>query len=281
MTVPDTVRPTPDTTGQGSWPKRRAVLIRIWAGLLTLQVLLMAQGIAVLLLGDVDPGMRFVAATSTVFKILSLGGAAWVLWSAGRSVSAYWMIAVGQLAWAASDLLAPQVDGNPPLLDLANVVIFYGPLVALRPRRKELLRPQFQPRALTVAVAATGSCALMTFAWHLATASRSDELSFDAVGLYVTLAFMSLFAAARPAGGRWLIPLVSAAAAATAAAAFAFPDDFASPGHLGAAMLLLWALALVGAATAPASMGHPAVAGADTGGLSLSQDRSSSGEVHG
>lgn len=247
MTVRDTVIPSPRTVGERPWPTWRVVLIRVWAGLLTLQALMMAQGIVVLAIGDVDEGMSFVAATSTVFKLLSLGGVAWVLWSGGRSVPAYWMILVGQLAWAASDLLAPQVDGNPPLLDLANVLIFYGPLVALRPQHRELLHLQVRPRALTIAVAAAGSCALMVLAWHLSTVSRHDELSFDAVGLYLTLAFMSLFAAAHPAGTRWLIPLVSAGAAATGAAAIAFPDDFASPGPLGAVLLLLWALALAAA----------------------------------
>ena len=54
---------------------------------------------------------------------------------------------------------------------------------------------------------------------------------------------MSLFAAARPAGGRWLIPAVAAGAVMTASFAIAFPHDMASPGRLGAALLLLWALA--------------------------------------
>ena len=248
MTVPDTVIPSTPTLSEQPWPKWRVLLIRIWAGLLTLQALMMAQGIVVLLLGHVDDDAYFMAATSTVFKVLSLGGAAWVLWSGGRSVSAYWMILVGQLAWVASDLLSPQVGGNPPLQGLVNALILYGPLVALRPRRRELLHLQVQPQALTTAIAAAGSCALMTFTWHLATASRHDELSFDAAGLYLTLAVMSLFAAARPAGGRWLIPLVSAGAALTGAAAVAFPNDYASPGRLGAALLLPWALALAAAA---------------------------------
>ena len=88
----------------------------------------------------------------------------------------------------------------------------------------------------------------MAFAWHLATAPRHDELTFDAVGLYLTLALMSLFAAARPTGGLWLIPVVAAGAAMTGVAAVTFPNDFASPGDVGAALLLMWALALTAAA---------------------------------
>ena len=59
---------------------------------------------------------------------------------------------------------------------------------------------------------------------------------------------MSLFAAARPAGGRWLIPAVAAGAVMTASFAIAFPHDMASPGRLGAVLLLLWAIAYAGAA---------------------------------
>jgi hypothetical protein len=183
-----------------------------------------------------------------VFKLLSLGGAAWILWSGGRSVTAYWMILVGQLSWAVTGVLAPEVDGNPPLLDLANVLIFYGPLVALRPHRRELLHLRVHPRALTTTVAVAGSLGLIVFAWHLATRSPGAELAFDAVGLYLTLALMALFAAARPTGGGWLIPAVAAGAVVTASFAIGYPHDMASPGRLGAALVLLWALAFAAAA---------------------------------
>ena len=260
MGVPGTI-PSARAVPERPWPKWRVLLIRFWAALLTLQALMMAQGIVVVLLGDADDGLHFVTATSTVFKLLSLGGAAWVLWSGGRSVTAYWMILAGHLIWVASSLLVPRADGNPPLQDLVNSLILYGPLVALRPHRRELLHLRVQPSRLTTTVAAAGSCALMAFAWHLATTSRHDELAFDAVGLYLTLAVMSLFASACLAGGRWLIPLVSAGAAATGAAAAAFPNDFASTGHLGAALLLLWALVLAAAARREATTErrpHPA-----------------------
>ncbi len=255
MTTTPTKAPSHDATTEPPWPRWRVLAIRMWAGLLTLQMLVMAQGVVVV--ASVGQGLHFAAGTSTAFKLLSLGGAAWVMFSGGRSVAAYWMIAVGQLSWAVTGVLAPQVGGNPPLLDLANVLILYGPLVALRPHRRELLNLRVQPRALMTTVAVVGSVGLIAFAWNLATRSPGAELAFDAVGLYLTLALMSLFAAIRPAGGRWLIPAVAAGAVVTAAFAIAFPHDMASPGRPGAALLLLWALAYAAAtryasATAPA-----------------------------
>ena len=245
---------SPDAITDRTWPRWRVLLIRTWAGLLTILMLMMAQGVVVA--PGVAEGLHFAAATSTVFKLLSLGGVAWVLWSGGHSVAAYWMILVGQLSWAVSGVLAPKVDGNSPLLDLANVLIFYGPLVALRPHRRELLHLRVQPRSLTTAVTVVGSFGLIAFAWRLASWSPGAELVFDAVGLYLTLALMSLFAAARPAGGPWLIPAVAAGAVVTASFAIAFPHDMASPGRLGAALLLLWALAFAGAARFESSKRH-------------------------
>ena len=255
MSTTQTKAPSHDATTERPWPRWRVLAIRMWAGLLTLQMLVMAQGVVVA--AGVGEGQHFAAATSTVFKLLSLGGAAWVMCSGGRSVAAYWMMLVGQLSWAVTGVLAPQVDGNSPLLDLANVLIVYGPLVALRPHRRELLQLRVHPRALMTTVAAVGSFGLIAFAWHLTSRSTGAELAFDAVGLYLTLALMSLFAATRPAGGRWLIPAVAAGVVVTAAFAIAFPHDMASPGRPGAALLLLWALAYAAAArsesaTAPA-----------------------------
>ncbi len=231
----------PGATTDRPWPRWRVLLIRIWAGLLTLQMLMMAQG--VLHVGGVDDGQQFVAATSTVFKLLSLGGAAWVMWSGGRSVSAYWMILVGQVVWAFSGVLAPQPDANPPLLDLVNVAIFYGPLVALRPRRRELLHPDLRPHALSTSVAAVGAVGLIAHAWTFSREALHDELAFDAVGLYLTLALMTLFAATRPAGARWLVPSVVTGALVVGAVALAFPGDVASPGVVGAALIAAWAIA--------------------------------------
>ena len=76
---------SPDAISDRPWPRWRVVFIRIWAGLLTIQMLMMAQGVVVV--AGAGEGLHFAAATSTVFKLLSLGGAAWVMWTGGRSVS--------------------------------------------------------------------------------------------------------------------------------------------------------------------------------------------------
>lgn len=66
-------------------------------------------------------------ATSTIWKLLSLGAVAAVMWTGGRTVAAYWAIAAGQLVWVIAGVLVPQRDGNGVLLTLVNLAIFYGP----------------------------------------------------------------------------------------------------------------------------------------------------------
>ena len=95
-------------TSPSSWPTWRVVLIRIWAGLLTVVMLLWAQW--VLRLGSAADGQHFMYAGSSVFKLLSLGGITWLMWTGGRSVAAYWMIGVGQSVWAVTSVVAPQLD---------------------------------------------------------------------------------------------------------------------------------------------------------------------------
>lgn len=217
------------------WPRWRVILIRVWAGLLTAQALVMAQGIVVI--GSAGPGERFGFATSTIWKLLSLGGVALVLWTGGRSIAGFWAIGVGQLVWAVAGLLAPQADANGPLLSLVNLVIFYAPLIALRPRRRQLLHPQFQANPTNLIIAAAGSIPLVSFATHLA-GQLPGELGFDMVGLYLVLGAMGLFGALRPQGQRWIAQVVGAGAALTGIAAIGYPQDLASPGLLGGAMLL-------------------------------------------
>ena len=244
-----------DAISDGPWPRWRVLLIRIWAGLLTLVMLMMAQGVVVA--AGVGEDLHFAAATSTVFKLLSLGGVVWVLLSGGRSVSAYWMILVGQLSWAVSAMLAPPVDGNAPLQQPGKRPDPLWSTGGLAPPAQGAPPPSSAAPSLTTVLAAVGSCGVIAFASHLASGSSANaELVFDAVGLYLTLALMSLFAAARPAGGRGLIPAVVVGIVVTAAFAIAFPADMASPGRLGAAVLLLWALAFAGAAWFESTRAH-------------------------
>lgn len=228
----------PSTVAAASchWPRWRVVLIRVWAGLLTVAALIMAQGI--MIIGSAHADEHFMYASSTVWKLLSLGGVAVVMWTAGRNVAAYWAIAIGQLVWGVAGLLAPQSDGNRALLSLVNLTLLYGPLVALRPRRRELLRPNMRVNSRLLALALIASIALISHAIRLPR-HLSGELAFDMVGLYLMLGAMALFAALQPRGGRFLGRFVGAAAVLTGIAAIAYPHDAASVGHIGGALLII------------------------------------------
>jgi hypothetical protein len=236
-----------------TWPQWRVILIRGWAGLLSVQALVMAQGVVVI--AKAGPGDQFMYATSTVWKLLSLGGVFVLLWTAGRSVISYWWIGVGQLVWAVAGLLAPQPDGNPPLLDLANLLIFYGPLVALRPQRRQLLHPHFRPNGRSMAIAVAGSLPLVLFAIHLAGGVRAES-TFDMVGLYLALGTTTVFAALQPFGRRWLTHVVAIGLALVGVASLIYPHDQASAGMTGGALLLIGAAGFAASAR-PTTAGQP------------------------
>jgi hypothetical protein len=240
------VRSVPQTDASTPWPRWRVVLIRIWAGLLTVVMLLWAQW--VLRLGSAADGEHFMYAGSSVFKLLSLGGAAWVMWTGGRSVAAYWMIGVGQVVWAVTSVVAPQVDAQPRLDQLLSLLLFYGPLVLLRPDRKDLLRPRFQPDALLCAVAVVWCAALVTQAWLVSYETQLAVVRFDAVALYLTIGAMMVLAALRPAGSRWLPWPVAAAGVATGCLGIGYPDDVYSPGTAGGILLVVMSLAFLAVA---------------------------------
>lgn len=227
------------------WPRWRVALIRLWAGLLTAYALVMASGIVQI--PSAGSNERFMYASATVWKLLALGAVAFVLWTGGRNVAAFWAIAAGQLVWVIAAALRPQPDANPIPLMLVNLVILYGPLIALRPRRRDLLRPKFRPNAALLAMALAGSVPLAGFAVHLSR-TLNGELGFDMVGLYLILSVMALFAALRPAGGQLAAPLVAAGTVLVGIAAIIFPHDQASAGLLGGALLIADGLAFVAVA---------------------------------
>jgi hypothetical protein len=228
------------------WQRWRVILIRIWAGLLSVQTLLMAQGLV--MIGQAGPGQHFMYATSTVWKLLSLGGVFVLLWTGGRSVISYWAIGVGQVVWVSAGVLVPQPDGNPLLVNLANLLIFYGPLVALRPQRRQLLHPHFRANRGSLAIAAAGFVPLVLFAMDLAGRLRG-ELGFDMVGLYLALGATALFAALQPFARRWLTQAVALSAALVGVAALVYPQDQASAGTSGGALLLTGAAVFAASAT--------------------------------
>jgi hypothetical protein len=232
----------------GAWPRWRVILIRLWAGLLTAQALVMAQGIAVI--GSAGPHERFMYATSTVWKLVSLGAVAVILWTGGRTVLGYWIVGVGQLVWTIAGILAPQPDANGPLLQLVNVALFYGPLVALRPHRRELLHPKIAVNRVLLMIAVVGSFPMAIFAPRLA-GRLHGELGFDMVGLYLVLCAMGLFAALEPCRSRWLAQAVAAGAVLTGGASIAYPHDLASSGLIGGVLLIIGGAAFAAAACRP------------------------------
>lgn len=227
---------------EAPWPRWRVLLIRLWSGLLTAWVLVMAHG--VVSVASAAPDEQFMYVTSTVWKLLSLGGVAWVLWTGGRSVAAYWLIAVGQLVWAVSGVLAPQPDANDLLLSLVNLLILYGPLVALRPQRRQLLRPGMQPSPALLALSLVAGVPLALQAVRVADELSGSELGFDMTGLYLVLAAVGVLAAMRPHGGQGLAYLVAAGAGGTGLTAVLLPSDDASPGRAAGILLLAWAVAM-------------------------------------
>jgi hypothetical protein len=145
---------------------------------------------------------------------------------------------------------------------LLNLVIFYGPLVALRPDRRQLLRLSLQPSRRLLVVALVAAAPLALFAWRVADRFAGSELGFDMTGLYLALATFAFFAALRPEGGRLLPYLVSASVACTGLAAVILPNDDASPGLVGGVLLMAWAVAF----TATARLVQASSAHASTGG---------------
>jgi len=232
--------PPTGAVASGDWPRWRVVLIRVWAGALSALALILAQGIV--RIGSAGADERFMYASSTVWKLLSLGGVAFVLWTGGRNVAAYWAIAVGQVTWIVAGIVSPQNDGNGVWLTLVNLVLFYGPLIVLRPRRRELLRPHFHVNLKLLGIALIASVPLIAYAARLPR-YLDGELGFDMAGLYLILAAMALFAALQPRAGRFAGPIVGAAAVVTGVAAMVYPHDLASVGRVGGALLISGGLA--------------------------------------
>ena len=218
-----------------SWPRWRVAIIRGWAALLTLYALMMAQGVVTI--GSAGPHEQFMYATSTIWKLLSLGAVIVVMWSGGRSVAAYWALAVGQLAWVIAGVLVPQPDSNGVPLTMINLAILYGPLIAFRPQRSDLLRPNFRPHRLLLTIAVFGSLPLLVFAARLS-GHLTGELGFDMVGLYAVLAGLSILAAFAPGGRVWLAAIVGLGVALTGIVGIAFPHDLGSPGLISGLSML-------------------------------------------
>jgi hypothetical protein len=272
-----TQRPLGEQTtspGRSREPRWRRAVIRAVYGLFSLWALMMSAGFAFLVTvlasggsDDLPAALYFAAAGTTAWKLLSLGSVLIVCWTGGRSIVAVQSIVVGIACWAVADVVAPQdptrVGASAVLSDLTLLAILVVPWLVCAASRREILHVRAQPDR----VALLGSLvAVPLLAWWASTTAGTvvteevsemgpgampAELRFDMVGLAVALALVGLWSALRPRGRRWLLVAMAAATGYTALFAVARPHDAASPGYLGAGLLLCWCALLVWRASRP------------------------------
>jgi hypothetical protein len=237
------------------WPRWLVWVIRGWYGLLSLWALSMARGVVELGLGEAGPGESFGYATVTAWKLLATGGVLVICWTGGRSVVAFQATVVGLVAWSVSEMLwvAQPVDASPVLSTVASLVIWFLPLIALRPNRRELFRLQAHPSAVLLLVAVVAAVPLAIDAQRkgdlvLAPSLAEYHVPSLMTGLGCVLAAQAVFAALRPAGNRWLPRAVALTAAWSGLAAIVWPEDIGSFGTVWGAALIVWACVFAGTA---------------------------------
>jgi hypothetical protein len=268
MTTENTHDQTAAAAERETWPRWRVWTIRIWYGLLTLWALSMSRGVVELALGQAAPGERFGYGAVTAWKLLALGGVFWVCWTAGRSVVAFQALLVGWIGWLISERLyavAPAGD-NPISAAIATVILWLLPLALLRPHRRQLLHLDLRPGAILLPLALAAAVPLSIYAVRqgdLATGPANfAKVYYSACSLGAVLALQALFAALRPAGGRWLPRYVALAAAWIGVLAVIWPHDLTSPGRAWGAALVGWALLFAAGAEVEAKRDPTTVPGA-------------------
>lgn len=254
MDINATPAPTTPVDQDGGWLRGRIWSIRIWYGLLGLWALLMARGVVYLAFGQTDPGERFSSGSVSAWKLLATGGVLVICWTGGRSVVAFQAVATGWTAWLLSERLVavPAPDQTPIATAVATAVLWLLPLVLLRPRRRELRRPDLRPSAILLPLALAAAIPLAIYAVHhgnLSTGAYGGTAArYDACGLGAVLAVQAVFAALRPHGSRWLPRLVAIAAAWVGLLAVVWPHDVTSPGRVWGVVLIGWAALFAAAA---------------------------------
>lgn len=245
------------TTAIGSpdrWPRWRIWAIRVWYGLLSLWALSLARGVVSLALGRADPDDHFGSATVTAWKLLATGAVLVIFWTGGRSVVAFQALAVGSIGWALSEQLwaVRPADSSPFASAIATVVLWFLPLLLLRPDRQQLRHLRAHPSAMLLPLALAAAVPLMIYSVHqggLASDSGGvDGGAYDRTALGVVLAVQAVFAALRPAHSRWLPRLIALAATWVGLAAVLWPDDLGSLGLGWGVTLIGWGLAFAAAA---------------------------------
>jgi hypothetical protein len=229
-----------------AWPRWRVWLIRGWYALLSLLTLSMGSGAFRLVLGEPEAGQHFAYGAVTVLKLLAMGGVFAICWTGGRSVVAFQFLVVGAFAWSVSEMLwaAPPVDWTPGSSFLASAVIWFLPLILLRPNRRELVSLSLRPSAVLVILAVLLAVPALINATHLGGLAEpgADEVFYDMSSLWVVVAAQALFSALRPRGSRWLPRIIALAAGWLGLLAVVWPEDLASPGRAWGAALIVWAV---------------------------------------
>jgi hypothetical protein len=241
------------------WLTARRLAIRLVYGLLSLWTLMMSLGVVMLAVGDVPEGpYGFAAASTTAWKLLSLGGYLVIAWTGGRSVLAVQWVLLGDLTWLVADLISPQEPSESVLAIVArnvlNALLFLGPWFVLAPERRQAFHLRVRPDRPAAAMMGLATPALAYWVWHNAAlhiptidGNSGPELEFDLTGLPLVLIAVGLFAALSPQGERWPLLLVAAGAVYIGIGALLTPTtDVGTPGHLGGLACLLGAGLLAG-----------------------------------
>ena len=134
-------------------------------------------------------------------------------------------------------------DATPIGSGISSIVIWFVPLVALRPHRKDMLRLSTRTTVPLLVLAAGASVPWLVYAvlqGRLATDPNGSDAARDATTMAVVLAAQIAFAALLPRGTRWLPRVVTGATALVGLAAMLWPEDIASPGRAWGAALVVW-----------------------------------------
>jgi hypothetical protein len=248
--------------------RTRIVLLRSFYGLVSLSVLLMANGALSVVVGHVPAGMSpFAGWVTTAWKLLSLGGALIVCATAGRSIIAIQWFAVGEGCWLLAGVLAPQ-DGEPRGLAAVakaalNLTIWLGPWLLLASHRRDILRLRLHPDRMLVLTWCAAAVPLLLWANALRHAPLEGtdhyagaELRFDLVGLTVALLVIGGWAALRPSQQWWPACCVGAAAVWVGGAALVWPRQAASPGIVGGVLAIIAGGVVLGRAASGIRASH-------------------------
>jgi hypothetical protein len=259
----------PSAGGDLQLPLWRAILLRVLLVPAALITLMYSSGIV--MFGQAEAGQHYIYGASTAWKLLSMGGALVLIWTAARSVlGTHWWV-VGLLVWTVLTALSDQHGATYVLLPVGLALVLV-PVLALRPRRRDLLRPDLHPSLLLLSLALVAAVPLVPFAIRLARqATRfpadgtTAELLFDSAGVALSLAMVGVYAALRPHRTRWLPLVVAAAAVWSGVFGLIWPQDLGSPGTGGGAAMLVGGLVFGAAGLWAAGRGTQPVLGGVVG----------------